>query len=276
MDVTPSLPRHYFGASEDGLVPLCEAVAKQGCTLDRFLDGRIAAAQPKRGFRAGHDTVLLAAAVPAGRRVLELGSGTGIASLCYAWRVPDCEVLGIEIDEALVAIANANAMRNGMDGRVRFVAGDVRDVVQASGKFDHVFFNPPFHSAQGTKSPDAARSMAKRDTGSVLANWLKTAIAVVRPQGTVTAILRFDRVSEMLAAADGSSAVLFPLYPRQGAQPKRGIVQVIVGVKGATHACSGLILHHDGGGSTKEAEAILRGAAPLALIPETAHGLAAP
>jgi len=43
---------------------------------------------------------MLAAAVPAeaGSRVLELGSGTGIAALCLAKRVPDLDVLGIEID----------------------------------------------------------------------------------------------------------------------------------------------------------------------------------
>ena len=50
-----------------------------GQTLDRFLDGRVVAAQPASGFRAGHDTVLLAAAVPAasGSVVIELGSGAG-------------------------------------------------------------------------------------------------------------------------------------------------------------------------------------------------------
>ena len=44
-------------------------------TEDKFLGGRISIKQPKQGFRAGHDSVLLAAAVPAnsGERILELG-----------------------------------------------------------------------------------------------------------------------------------------------------------------------------------------------------------
>ncbi len=233
------------------------------CTLDRFLGGRIIAAQSKRGFRAGHDTVLLAAAVPAGGRVLELGSGAGIASLCYAWRIGDAHVTGVEIDPGLVEIANANAGRNGIGERIQFIAGDVRNAIGADETFDHVFFNPPFHSAEGTESPDATRNIAKRDPGSLIANWTQAALRTVRPEGSVTAILRFDRVQEMLVAAEDNAAVVFPLYPRRSAEPKRAIVQVTSGKVGPVRIGSGLILHSPGGGNTEEAEAILRGAAAL-------------
>ena len=48
-------------------------------TLDRLLDRRIILRQPKFGYRAGSDSVLLAAAVPAlaGQTVLDVGSGVG-------------------------------------------------------------------------------------------------------------------------------------------------------------------------------------------------------
>ena len=46
---------------------------------DQFLGGRLMVAQPKTGYRAGVDPVLLAASVPAvrGESVLELGCGVG-------------------------------------------------------------------------------------------------------------------------------------------------------------------------------------------------------
>ncbi len=72
-------------------------MSAEGVTLDRFLGGRITAAQPGSGFRAGHDTVLLAAAVPAENDsvVLELGSGAGIASLCLSAREPGVRIIWI-------------------------------------------------------------------------------------------------------------------------------------------------------------------------------------
>ena len=233
------------------------------CTVDGFLGGRITAAQPKSGFRAGHDTVLLAAAVPAGWKVLELGSGAGIASLCYACRVPDAEVLGIEIDPELVAIATDNAARNGMSDRVRFLVSDARALGDSSSKFDQIFFNPPFHSAEGTASANPALELAKRDLDSTIAAWTKSALGVVRRDGSVTAILRADRVQDMIAAAANHAVAVLPLIPRFGIAPRRVIVSINAGEAGRAKTCSGLVLHRNDGGATPEAEAILRGASSL-------------
>ena len=53
-------------------------------TDNAFLGGRVQLLQPRRGYRAGVDPVLLAAAVAArpGEAVLELGCGVGTALLC--------------------------------------------------------------------------------------------------------------------------------------------------------------------------------------------------
>ena len=51
---------------------------------ETFLDGRVKVSQSQDGFRSGLDAVMLAAAVPAaaGQTALELGAGSGAASLC--------------------------------------------------------------------------------------------------------------------------------------------------------------------------------------------------
>ncbi len=84
-------------------------------TDDGFLDGRLKVLQPAKGYRAGLDAVLLAAAVPAraGERVLEAGAGVGVASLCLASRVSGLEVAGIELQPELVRLAGENISRNG-------------------------------------------------------------------------------------------------------------------------------------------------------------------
>ncbi|TAN58842.1 MAG: methyltransferase domain-containing protein, partial [Magnetospirillum sp.] len=98
-------------------------------TQDRFLDGRLAIRQPAKGHRAGIDPVFLAAAVAAqpGERVLDLGSGTGIAGLCLLARLPEIEVTGLEIQPELARLARENAEANGMGGAYRVVEGSVLD-----------------------------------------------------------------------------------------------------------------------------------------------------
>lgn len=236
-------------------------------TLDGFLGGRLSIAQPRRGFRAGHDTVLLAASVPAlaGSHVRELGSGAGIASLCLACRVPQIRVTGIEIDPELVALANENAARNGMLDRVGFECADAASI-GGREPFDHVFFNPPFHPASGEESPSAGRDLAMRDAANAIGDWTRSALALTRTGGTVTAILRADRADEMLAAGEGRGVVLFPLFPRAGEAPKRMIVQFQKGSLAPLHLTAGLVLHEQDGRNTDAAEAVLRHGAALALV----------
>jgi tRNA1(Val) A37 N6-methylase TrmN6 len=235
-------------------------------TLDGFLGGRLSIAQPKRGFRAGHDTVLLAASVPAadGSHVLEMGSGAGVASLCLAWRVPGARVTGIEIDPELVALANENAERNGMAERVRFECTDAASF-RGHQMFDHVFFNPPFHPASGQESPRPERDLAMRDTSNAIGDWTRIALELTRPGGTVTAILRADRAQEILAVRETKGVVLFPLFPRAGEDPKRMIVQFQKGSPAPQRLANGLILHEQDGRNTQAAEAVLRHGAMLRL-----------
>ena len=63
-----------------------------GVAEDRVLDGQVRLRQAARGYRAGLDAALLAAAcdAQAGARVLEAGCGVGAALLAAATRRPGC------------------------------------------------------------------------------------------------------------------------------------------------------------------------------------------
>ena len=83
-------------------------------TCDDFLGGKLRIWQPRIGYRAGVDPVILAASVPAkpGDTILELGCGVGVASLCIAARVPDVQITGVEIQVDYAALAKRNAREN--------------------------------------------------------------------------------------------------------------------------------------------------------------------
>ena len=70
--------------------PPPRAACPRRLTEDGFLDGRLRILQPEKGFRAGIDSVFLAAAIPcaAGETVYEAGIGTGVAALCVWPAIP--------------------------------------------------------------------------------------------------------------------------------------------------------------------------------------------
>lgn len=235
-------------------------------TEDQFLNGRITVRQTAGGFRSGLDAVMLAAAVPEGPdgEVMELGAGAGAASLCLAARVSPYRVTGIEIDAALAELADANARANGMDTRVRFVAADALHLPQSLKRdFAHVFSNPPFHG-EGLAPPDAARRRALQDDGR-LVDWLETGVKRTISGGTFTTIIRADRLGEALAVLPPTGVIVFPLWPRVGEAAKRVVLQLRKSSGSPLSVLPGLVLHSADGRFTREAEAILRDGASLAL-----------
>jgi tRNA1(Val) A37 N6-methylase TrmN6 len=235
-------------------------------TVDGFLNNRLSVCQPKRGFRAGHDSVLLAASILVAENghVIELGSGVGVASLCLAARIGDCRVTGIEIDPELAALANENAKRNEMSGRVSFIAGDAVTMTFDRKIFDQVFLNPPFHPSSGRKSPDSGRARAMHDPNDALICWTARAIQLVGPGGSVTVVMRADRLARWRIGLPGALTVL-PLLPRRDEEPKRVIARLNPHAPSSYRAAKPFVLHRPDGKPTDETEAVLRHGAPLSL-----------
>jgi tRNA1(Val) A37 N6-methylase TrmN6 len=238
-------------------------------THDRLLAGRVALAQPKHGYRAAIDPVLLAAAVPlqAGERALELGCGAGAAALCLLARVPDGAVTGLEQQPVLAGLARDNAAANDSESRLCVHVGDLLDPPEAiaRGGFDHAFANPPYLAAGTADAPaDPLRAAANVEGAARLPDWVAALARATRRGGTLTLIHRADRLPELLAALDrvAGALVTFPLWPAAGKAAKRVLVQGRVGVGGPAVLAAGLTLH-TGGGFTPEARAVLEDGAPL-------------
>lgn len=210
-------------------------------TVDDFLGGQLKIAQPKRGYRAGIDPVILAACVEArpGDEVLDLGCGAGVAGLCLARRVPGIGLTGLEIQPDYAALARRNAQAN--DIKIDVIVGDLAnppDEIKAR-QFHHVIANPPYFDRNTSSAAgDSGRETALGEK-TPLSAWIETAAKRTRPKGYVTIIHRAERLPELLHYAGqylGSLEVL-PLIPRRG-KPARLIL-----LRGRRDGKSGFRLH---------------------------------
>ena len=244
-------------------------VPQGGETVENaLLGGRVRLRQPARGYRAGMDAALLAAAAGAetGERVIEAGCGAGAVLMQLAARTPGAALTGVERDPAMAALARENAALN--EAEATILDGDVGAGFRALGlePFDRAVSNPPFFD-----DPASLRAPAPGKHGAWLADdglaaWTRFLLKSVREGGRIVVIHRADRLADLLALL-GETAGSFsvrPVHPFADEPAKRVLVQAIKTGRAPLRLLPPLILHDRSGGKhTAEAEAILRGEAAL-------------
>jgi tRNA1(Val) A37 N6-methylase TrmN6 len=241
------------------------AYTESAFTEDSLLGGRVRLRQPAEGYRVAIDPVFLAAAVPAEphQLVLDVGCGAGAAMLCLAARVPHCRVVGLEMQRDFVRLAGDNVILNQMEARVSVTIGDLlRPPPRLSpGAFDHVMANPPY-SERGRTRP--AKITGKTDAtvegDADLAAWVRFALAMARPKGTVTFIHRADRIDDLLGEIAGRAGevVVFPLWAGEDRPASRILVRARKQIAAPARLMPGLVLHSPDGKLTGRAEKVLR------------------
>ncbi|MBI4273859.1 MAG: methyltransferase [Rhizobiales bacterium] len=249
-----------------------------GITEDTVLGGRLRLLQPRRGHRAGHDAILLAASVSpqASGHLVDLGAGVGTAGLAAAVRNARLKVTLVEIDPSLTALAKQNILLNALSRCARAICLDATTTARsftAAGlppeSADHVIMNPPFNvMSRQQMSPVAARRKAHSTLAGTLVAWTKTALRLLRPSGTLTLIWRADGLAEVLAALPisfGAIAVL-PIHARADQPAIRVIVRALKGRRTPLTLLPGFSLNDRQGRPLEAAEAILRRGEALPLV----------
>lgn len=232
-------------------------LAESDLTHDAFLGGKLWLWQPKRGYRAGVDPVLLAASVPAmsGQSVLDLGCGCGTAALCLGARIPGLKLTGVELQEEYAALARRNGAENNADLSV-FTA-DLRALPNTlrQQQFAHVMMNPPYFDRRaGSPAQDHGRDTAFGGE-TPLETWIDIGIRRLAPKGYLTLIQRMERLPDVLNAVGNrlGGVVVLPVVAREGKAPERFILRGIHSGRAAFVMSAPLVMH-DGDSHVADAE----------------------
>ncbi len=93
--------------------------------------------RPSGGIKTVH-SVAVNALLNASRKVLEIGSNTGFTSVNLSLLI-GCEVIGVDVNEASIAEAQAYAEAQGVHGRVAFLKADATKLPFEDNSFDLVW-----------------------------------------------------------------------------------------------------------------------------------------
>lgn len=81
------------------------------------------------------------------KRILDLGTGSGILALALALSFPEAEVIATDASTDALALAQENAAANDLAQRVRFLHGNWFDALpENEAAFDLIVSNPPYLS----------------------------------------------------------------------------------------------------------------------------------
>ncbi|NLB81157.1 MAG: tRNA1(Val) (adenine(37)-N6)-methyltransferase [Clostridiaceae bacterium] len=156
--------------------------------------------QNPKYFCFGLDAVLLAnfARIPKNAEVADIGCGGGVIPLILAAKTNAKHIIGLEIQEDVAQMAQRSVKLNDLDNRITIEAVDIKQYVNPA-YFDVLTCNPPYkEKGSGLKNPNLHHAIARHEICCTLADIIKAASQLLKPNGRLNIIHRPQRLVDII------------------------------------------------------------------------------
>ena len=171
-------------------------------TLDDLQLKSIHVIQKKHAFRFGVDAVLLAnfAKVKKNAKVVDLCTGTGIIPFILAGKTNASDIIGVEIQEEFVDMANRSIRYNNLEDTIKFINGDLKDIelIKTIDKVDIVTVNPPYKlQNSGLISLNDKEAIARHEICCTLEDVIIASRILLKNNARMYMVHRPDRLADI-------------------------------------------------------------------------------
>ena len=175
-------------------------------------------------MKVGTDGTLLGSWAPVNsvRKVLDIGTGTGLIALMIAQRQPLCHVDAIDIDAEAVSQACSNVAESPFHDRIKVELQDI--VTMDSGvAYDLIVCNPPFFQ-NSLRSPNESRSFARHNVALSFEVLCQKAYELLQDEGLFCVVIPTDVRDGFIREATGARLFVkeqLDVCTKKGKHPKR-------------------------------------------------------
>ena len=148
----------------------------------------------KCAMKIGTDGLLLGAwtDLSTAKRVLDVGTGSGVIAIMCAQRNSNANIMAIEIDEDAAEQAMENVKMSPFAENVQVCLADFCDIaledISSGEKFTHIVSNPPYFVEQ-TCSPDCKRNQARNSSALPFEDLMRKSADLLCEGGTLSIII---------------------------------------------------------------------------------------
>lgn len=181
--------------------------------------------QSKDVFRVGTDGVLLGAMcnVTNAKKILEIGTGTGLISLMLAQRNVSAKISAIDINENAVKLASENFRNSIFNENLKVELKDFKNF-ETNENFDLVVCNPPFFEENASAKDVLARQQVELN----FRNLVEKSTEIITKKGILSIILPSEAATDVKSLAEEFNLYLvreINIYGIEGGNLKRNILE---------------------------------------------------
>jgi tRNA1Val (adenine37-N6)-methyltransferase len=172
--------------------------------FDGFKFQKFVVEHSKCAMKVGTDGVLLGAWVDVNdkKKVLDIGTGSGLIAMMIAQRNEVCYIDAIDIDPQAVLQASENVCNSYFRDRIKVFSFDFSSVFEFNGRlskyYDCIVSNPPFFSEQ-TYSPDIKRNMARNSSSLPFDVLMRNVSLILSSNGSFSVIVPYSEARSIIA-----------------------------------------------------------------------------